>query len=183
MAEIYRFIYNMDIPLLVLLAAVILGGWTAIAVAVFRKSSRAWRWVCGVALAVTVFLIVGKTLMNRTVEHNLYFPQWNPLHSVILYWDQPQQWRAMFMNVLLFAPFGACLPYLLPGNPARRVWGTVAVGAILSLAIEAVQQLTLIGCLQTEDWLLNILGCACGALAYPAFCRFCSPCQKDKPMV
>ncbi|MBQ8683165.1 MAG: VanZ family protein [Clostridia bacterium] len=169
MSAVYTFVYNLSIPLLCVLGLLILSGWTALALAVSRKNPRTWRWICRGALLVAVALIVGKTLMNRTVEYNLYFPQWNPLHSVILYWDQPQQWRAMFMNILLFAPLGGCLPYLLPGGPGRRVWGTVAVGAAISLAIEVVQQLTLIGCLQTEDWLLNTLGTLVGAVAYYAY--------------
>ncbi len=180
MTQVYNFIYNMNIPLLCILGLLILGGWTAIAVAVSRKSLAVWRWVSVVAMGIAVFLIVGKTLLGRAPYPELHFPQWNPLHSVILYWDQPQQWRAMFMNILLFAPLGAVLPYLLPGSPRRRVWTALSLCAGLSMVIEIIQQATYIGALQTEDWLLNCCGGLCGALAYLAFCRFCPPCQAGK---
>ena len=163
MSQVYNAIYDMNIPLLCLLGALLLAGWTGLMTCLPAKARR---WVGGGAVVVAVTLIVGKTLLNRTVEHNLYFPQWNPLHSVLLYWDQPQQWRAMFMNVLLFVPLGGSLPYLLPGTPARRVWTAVGIASALSFAIECVQQLTLIGCLQTEDWLLNTAGTLVGAAAY-----------------
>ena len=166
MNGIYDYIYDMNIPLLCLLGAGFLGGWMWLMTVL---PARARRHVCVAALAVAAFLIVGKTLLGRTVEPDLYFPQWNPLYSVTVYWDQPDQWRGMFMNILLFVPLGGVLPHLLRGTPARRVGTAAGLGAALSAVIEVVQQLTLVGCLQTEDLLCNTLGTLIGAAVYFAY--------------
>lgn len=63
-------------------------------------------------------------------------------------------------NILLFLPFGmlGCLLPFFPRNPSRCMAGAF----IASILIELVQYITKRGYLQTDDVILNVLGCYVG---------------------
>jgi glycopeptide antibiotics resistance protein len=69
-------------------------------------------------------------------------------------------------NVVVFFPLGAALAFALGGRPAghRLLLATLA-GAVFSLAIELVQMIVPTRVAALDDWLLNTVGVAIGALA------------------
>lgn len=69
-------------------------------------------------------------------------------------------------NVVVFVPLGATLALALGGKPAaRRLLLAALAGAGLSLAIELVQMAIPTRVAALDDWLLNTVGTAIGALA------------------
>lgn len=76
-------------------------------------------------------------------------------------WTQDSQGRAYVIeNILLFIPFGMLMPLCLKKIP---IWGITLIGFCLSLCIEILQLLTARGYFQTDDLIMNTLGCLSGA--------------------
>jgi glycopeptide antibiotics resistance protein len=68
-------------------------------------------------------------------------------------------------NVVVFVPLGATLALALGGQPAgRRLLLTTLTGASLSLTIELAQMAIPTRVSGLNDWVLNIVGTALGAL-------------------
>jgi len=69
-------------------------------------------------------------------------------------------------NVVVFAPLGFTLYLALDGHPLkRRFLSSTGGGALLSLFIELAQMARPSRVSSLEDWLLNTMGAALGALA------------------
>lgn len=93
---------------------------------------------------------------------------------------QPELYRSMLMNVLLFFPFGLFLPFVLAeekgfaGGPegvsprGRRnpVISALALGILCSLIVEALQYSFSLGRAETDDVIMNTIGTAAGCLSY-----------------
>lgn len=67
-------------------------------------------------------------------------------------------------NVIMFVPLGYFLPRLF--SPLRRLSRTLLVSGAVVALVELTQMLTLVGCCDVDDLLLNVLGAAVGYLAY-----------------
>jgi glycopeptide antibiotics resistance protein len=68
-------------------------------------------------------------------------------------------------NVVVFVPLGATLALALGGQPAgRRLLLATLIGACLSLVIELVQGVIPTRVSGLNDWVLNVVGTALGAL-------------------
>jgi glycopeptide antibiotics resistance protein len=65
-------------------------------------------------------------------------------------------------NIILFMPFGFLLSMLFTENKQLSIY--LLCGVTLSITIELAQYLTQRGYLQTDDVLLNVLGCILGHL-------------------
>lgn len=98
---------------------------------------------------------------------------WSYRKSLVLFGGPPgvaNAWllQEIVLNVLLFVPLGALLPFAWP----RRFGGlrgaalAAAVGACASLAIELSQLLLRLGLFEFDDVLNNALGAALGYAAY-----------------
>ena len=73
----------------------------------------------------------------------------------------------MFMNVVLFFPFGLTIPHVLrkTGINQRR-WGySILFGAVLSIFIESMQYCFALGYAEMDDVICNTLGCMFGVTA------------------
>ena len=75
---------------------------------------------------------------------------------------QPELLRTMYMNVLLFMPFGLSLPFALSGRIKHNILTTVLCGAAISACVEALQFLFRIGKCEIDDVLMNTLGVLIG---------------------
>ncbi len=67
-------------------------------------------------------------------------------------------------NVVVFAPLGATLALALRGSTRRRALGATLLGAALSLVIELAQAALPSRVSALDDWLLNTIGAAIGAV-------------------
>ena len=82
----------------------------------------------------------------------------------------PEIFRSMFMNVLLFLPFGFSLPFAMEALPMkikRPVLTTIAAGFALSLIVEIIQLVYKLGEFEVDDLIMNTLGAVIGATVFP----------------
>lgn len=83
---------------------------------------------------------------------------------------QPELYRSMFMNVLLFIPFGLSFPFAFSERIKHRILITIALGLLLSVGVETVQYFYNLGNCETDDVLMNVLGVMIGTTSY-LLCR------------
>lgn len=114
--------------------------------------------------ALSVFAILAFTLLSRTEKSGMILEPFQFLERAK---KQPELYRSFFMNVFLFVPLGAFLPYALSNKPhLRNVLITVAVGCLLSACVEILQYLLSRGLSETDDVIANTLGTVFGAASY-----------------
>lgn len=151
--------------MLIMLAAVAL--WAGLERVMERPPKRLglWRGVNGGLLAGAVGVILYTTLLNRSLgarEVCLI-----PFASLSMAGEQPELYRAMLMNVLLFVPLGLALSGVLPRSwtPRRRFWIAAAAGLMLSGLVEGLQFAFALGRAETDDVICNTAGAALGGAA------------------
>lgn len=89
-----------------------------------------------------------------------------PCYSFIEAKTQPEMYRSMQMNIMLFLPFGLSLPFALPEKVKRKFLITAAAGAAFSLLIETAQYIFSLGRSEVDDVIMNTLGALLGATAF-----------------
>lgn len=126
-----------------------------------------------------LYVLVRITLLGRAVV----WPRKVWLIPLLSYYKYLSNWevflfRQDLQNVLLFCPFGFFLCALLEDfTNSKRRRNTIIVSAlVLSLLIEIIQYITMIGVFETDDILHNVLGAILGCLIYEAIC--CVKVQK-----
>lgn len=110
---------------------------------------RVWKPVCGVAALLATVLVLWLTVWNRTPSEEHVFT-WAAAYT-------NEFFREMFMNAVLYVPFGLAACGLI--GP----WGVLA-GFLLSAGVEGWQYATGAGLAQGTDVLCNTLGAAVGML-------------------
>lgn len=110
---------------------------------------RVWKPVCGAAAFLATVLVLWLTVWNRTPSEEHVFT-WAAAYT-------NEFFREMFMNAVLYVPFGLAACGLI--GP----WGVLA-GFLLSAGVEAWQYATGAGLAQGTDVLCNTLGAAVGML-------------------
>lgn len=86
-----------------------------------------------------------------------------PFHTirrVLFHTRSPFETRTLVYNVIAFVPLGVFLPCLW--KQARRWYAVLAAGVMVSLALELVQLITLLGEADVDDLLLNAAGALVG---------------------
>lgn len=127
---------------------------------------RFWRQLNLLLAALSVLVILYTTLGNRSggVRQMVLTPFASFAEAKI----QPELYRSMLMNVLLFEPLGLSLSQ---GLPIRRTWLRfmlpVLSGLCLSCAIETLQYLFSLGRTEADDVMMNSIGTIVGALSLP----------------
>lgn len=117
---------------------------------------RVWKPVCGAAALLATVLVLWLTVWNRTPSEEHVFT-WAAAYT-------NEFFREMFMNAVLYVPFGLAACGLI--GP----WGVLA-GFLLSAGVEVWQYATGAGLAQGTDVLCNTLGAAVGMLPVWANCR------------
>ena len=110
---------------------------------------RVWKPVCGAAALLATVLVLWLTVWNRTPSEEHVFT-WAAAYT-------NEFFREMFMNAVLYVPFG------LAACGLNGPWGVLA-GFLLSAGVEGWQYATGAGLLQGTDVLCNTLGAAVGML-------------------
>ena len=110
---------------------------------------RVWKPVCGAAALLATVLVLWLTVWNRTPSEEHVFT-WAAAYT-------NEFFREMFMNAVLYVPFGLAACGLI--GP----WGVLA-GFLLSAGVEVWQYATGAGLAQGTDVLCNTLGSAVGML-------------------
>ena len=122
-----------------------------------------------ILLLTGVTIILDLTLLNRTasVRSDVLSLPFQLIHSALFV--RRETIRSLLLNILLFTPFGAALPHLLP--PSKSIWKRVlltGVAAMLfSIVIEICQYVFSLGNAEADDVICNTLGALIGALSLP----------------
>lgn len=165
MKTIFRVIYRQ--PLLGVIIFIAIGVWVWGMANRNRQNKYVQRFFSGVNglfFLVGCGIILYSTVLGRTpgkVEICLI-----PFYTLYLAHEQPEMYRSMLMNILLFVPYGMSMPYILPKSFNRRIVSTVLSAIVLSLAIEVVQYVFRIGWTEIDDVICNTLGTTVGCFSY-----------------
>jgi len=111
-------------------------------------------------LGVIVALILWITILSR--ETLIGTPKiYHLFHSIPSFLKEIQRGRIgnSFGNIILFVPIGFLLPAV---TGWKKMWKTVVAGISFSLLIESIQLITLRGCFDVDDVILNCLGTVMG---------------------
>lgn len=157
-----QYIYTRSIGVIILLMLALIAGWGFLRI----KTPRKWWRVANICLmfpALTAILYA--TLSTR--ESRDYALLLNPLEKLEAAHIQPELYREMLMNALLFLPLGLTLSHAFSDRLPR--WGrlllTVICGCLLSTGIEYVQYRFSLGMVETADVICNTLGETLGAVS------------------
>lgn len=141
--------------------------WAVLSAALGKKKPSLWRILNMCLLVISVFAVILLTVIRRTPgDHELILMPGYFLQEAKI---QPEIYRSLLMNVLLFTPFGLSLSAVLVSKikPAHSAWITVLIALGLSIAVEATQYLASLGRAEVDDVLANTLGALIGALHVP----------------
>ena len=128
-----------------------------------ERGSRRWRIINAAIFAGVVTVIFYMTVYTR--EEGTAEAVFIPFQSFREAKTQPELYRTMLMNVLLFFPIGLALPFVL-GKRKLSVPVTVAAAFLLSALIEYLQYRYRLGRCETDDVIMNTLGALAGCAAY-----------------
>lgn len=92
---------------------------------------------------------------------------------------QPELYRSMYMNMLLFLPLGLSLPFALQGKIKHCVLISIAIGFLISVGVEAVQYLFCLGRCETDDVIMNTLGVLIGTTSF-LLCSLAAKSRKSR---
>ena len=120
-----------------------------------------------------LYWTVGKRDVGSKQELSLI-----PFYSFIAARTQPEWYREIVANVLLFIPVGLSMPFSLPRRFSRHpIRSTILFAAVLSFLIEVLQLVFGLGLCETDDVIANTAGAAIGTLAF----IFCSRVSRTHP--
>lgn len=155
-----------------------------------RSRGASWKVIVPrCLLALSLLWIVSLTLFPFSTDWRMMWDlspldraQLVPLRTIrstLAFGIVDSEFRQLAGNVALFVPFGAALPLAVPRcrNPVL----TVAIGALLSLAIEFTQGFLPMHGPDVDDVLLNALGTGVGYVVYALSAGISRRAFADKP--
>ena len=155
-----HFIYTCPLIVIILFMMLTLAVWSALAA---HMAAKYWRRGNVTLAALMATAILYATILTRSEGSTGLILI--PFASFAAARQQPELYRAMLMNVLLFFPLGLTLSNALPRKWHR--WGriilTTLVGCILSAGIEYAQYRYTLGMAEVDDVICNTLGAFIGS--------------------
>lgn len=153
-------IYRSSPASLAIAAAVILFLWAIMSLI----RPKGWRTFNLILIPLSLIGVAFATLIGRTAggEHAVYLIPFEKWQWALI---QPEYYREMFMNGLLFVPFGTAASYLLSEKHglAARILPAVTAALIISSAVEYLQYRLNVGYFDIDDILCNVLGAFFGS--------------------
>ena len=154
------FIYRLSPSALTYLAALFLILWAAL----FLIRPKGWKTANLLLFPLSVICVLFATLIGRDAAggHAAYLIPFEKWKWALI---QPEYYREMFMNGLLFVPLGMTASCLLPEKRgiAARILLAVFLALTVSTAVEYLQYRMNVGYFETDDILCNALGAFFGA--------------------
>ena len=116
-----------------------------------------------VGLVFSIYLVLRMTVIGRSPD--VFYINTKPLQSFIDAKVQPEMYRTMLMNLVLFVPLGITLSTLFSKrfSTLRCIIYTFVLGTAFSSLIELIQYVFHLGLCQTDDILCNAFGCLLGS--------------------
>lgn len=131
-----------------------------VAMLLLRGKVRRIVAIVGTVLAFVLILLF--TVLFRSGEGTLELSL-IPLISFKNAKIEPELYRTMYMNMLLFMPLGLSLPFAISDKSKHNILFTILVGSLLSVMIEICQFVFFIGRCETDDVIMNTLGVLIGS--------------------
>ena len=142
--------------------------WT---IAMLLLRGKAKRFVARIGVLLAVALILVFTLWRRSKGEAAELLL-TPFVSFAKAQTQPEYYRTMFMNILLFLPLGLSLPHALSYRTHHKLLFTALTGILLSVGVEAIQYFFRLGKCETDDVIMNTVGVLLGMTSY-GICYLC----------
>ena len=159
-------IYALPLFTAFVLAVVFIGAYAVIN-ALYSKS----KWLKAISVIgflVSLFGILYISVLSRGV--GTFSLELRPFYSFVTAKELPEMYRTVFMNVLLYVPFGVFLSYTISRkHKAISVIITVISALIVSVCVEAMQYVYSLGRCEIDDIIFNTLGALWGALGICLF--------------
>ena len=154
-------IYALPIGTMILLAAVGTVFWILTGL---LEEDRITKVLKTLILIFITFFILQSTLLGRSC-YSEQRASLQPFSSFEAAKIQPEVYRSVLLNFLMFLAFGLSLAWVLPGRwkAMRRVLTVILTGLVFSLTIEILQYVLSLGFAETDDVIFNTLGCVCAA--------------------
>lgn len=151
------------VVLVVLLAPCLWAGGRMLAVR--HGMQRIWLLGNALLLLTALLAILFITVFSRTP--GVYPVILQAFRSLREAQEQPEMYRTMLMNVLLFEPFALALGQLLPREWIGwlRILTVLLIGVLLSALAEWLQYRFSLGRVETDDVICNGLGSLLGSLS------------------
>ena len=160
---LYR-IYHGNFFVLIILTLAFVASWAFFTCASnSKKSFTAWRGInLGVLFAALLVILITTLLFRSSGKREVDLIPFDTFHLAKI---DPDYYRSMLMNVLLFVPFGLTVSTILPNKwkTIHRIAFTITVACFLSILIEAVQYWRSIGIAEVDDVIANTAGALLGA--------------------
>ena len=158
-------IYALPIATMIFLAAAGTALWI---LSGLLQENRITKMVKTVILILVTFFILQSTLFGRETyeEQRLSLEPFASFEAAKI---QPEVYRSVLLNFLMFLPFGLSIAWLLPAR-WKTMWRALLVilpGLIFSLTIEMLQYYLCLGIAETDDVIFNTLGCVFAAGVIP----------------
>lgn len=111
--------------------------------------------------------IVRETMVLRTPENRgVVLTPLREFEAMLVQPNHKFWFMQIFLNVMLFVPFGALLPCV--AKPFRNPVATVFAGFLFSSFIETMQYITGRGLTEVDDVITNTMGAAVGCVIFAA---------------
>ena len=126
-----------------------------------EKTVDFWNLFWGALLVCYIVIVLGATMFSRS-EAARGSIRLQPLASYRGAWNcfSDREWRNLFLNILMFVPFGFMLPLAVP--VFQTFWKTYLAGFLFTLLIETSQILFHRGVFELDDIMNNFLGAVIG---------------------
>lgn len=163
----FQTIYALPILHLSLLMILLLGFWLIINYYLQKKNKEKFIFAINVILLILgLAFILRLTVFHRNATDSII--HWNPFNLVLESKVQPEYWRSMFMNVILFIPASIALPFVLHSIRGfhREVMVSLISMLLLSVFVEALQYFLSNGQAETADVVCNFLGAVIGMIPF-----------------
>ena len=159
-------IYRSPLVVVAAVAVVIIITWGTIGCVCtkHKKMSLGWKILNCIFSILGIFLIFECTLLERaTSERELILLPFYSFYQAI---EQPEYYRVMLMNVILFEPIGLTLPFALSERKCKKFFWVIGLGFLISVCVEGIQYVFCIGRAEIDDVICNTFGCTIGTGAY-----------------
>lgn len=115
------------------------------------------------------FIVNESMNLRSSANRRVVLMPFGQIYALLRYPNNGHWFWQIFLNILLFVPFGVLLPCLKPRF--QHFWSVVFAGFLFSAAIESMQFITGRGMTEVDDIINNTAGAAVGFLLYTVFMK------------
>lgn len=130
----------------------------------FSKTLNLFAYLNKILSIISIFVIIYITILSR--KSCIQEIEMIPFHSFIKAKIQPELYRSMFMNIVLFFPIGIFMPFSFKIRSYKNIFYTLIFALAFSISIETLQYIFSLGYCEIDDVIMNSIGVALGTLSF-----------------